>query len=138
MEKVLKSGAKIVVSMADFADANGLRKAVMTAVRGLPLGPNIMDVDMSVLKDALSDVGTSDAVERWMFQCAEKATYEGIPINRALFDDPKVGAQARKDYFEIAAAVAQENLAPFFETALTSLKTLIAKLKEKNESQPSK
>ncbi len=128
MEKVLNSGARLVVTPADFKDADGLRKAVIRSLKGVPLSPNILDTQMSSVKDAIFEIASSEEVEQLIFRCAIKATYDGARVEPALFDDPKVGAQARKDFHEMLAAIAWENVGPFFEQALSGLKPIIEKL----------
>lgn len=127
METVLKSGAKIAVTPADFAVANALRKALMKAMKGVPLGPEMLNQDVGVLGDLISNVGTSDEVEAAIFACGQRVLYEGRKFEPSLFDDPTIGAQARRDFLESSWVIVKENVYPFFETALSSLKTITAK-----------
>lgn len=99
MDFILKSGAKLTVSIAPFAVGNELRKAFRRASR--------------TNGDLLSD----DDMEKLFFLCAEKAIYAGAKVNKALFDDVKLGEQARGDYDEIFGKVLEVNLAPFFPPA---------------------
>lgn len=126
MEKILASGAKLEITTADFASANALRKALMKSLKGISLGPDILNQDMSVLAGIFADVGTSDEVESAIFLCGQKALYAGAKFDRSLFDDPKLGAPARRDFLEASWLIAKENVFPFFEQPLSLLKTLNA------------
>lgn len=126
METTLTTGAQVSITPADFVHANNLRKALMKSLKGVPLGPELLEQNVSVLADLFSQVGTSDEVEAAIFSCGQKVLYEGAKFDRALFDDPKLGAQARRDFLEVSWIVIKENVGPFFVTALSSLKTLTA------------
>lgn len=132
MEKVLSSGAKIDVTLADFAAANALRKSLMRSLKGIPLGPEIFEQDVSVLADLFAQVGTSEDVERDVFACGQKVLYAGRKFDPSLFDDPSLGPDARRDFLEVAFVIIKENVGPFFEQPLSLLKTLSA---SKTESQ---
>lgn len=123
MEKTLASGATVAITPADFAAANALRKSLMRAMKGVPLGPDMLHQDVSVLGDLLSQVGTSDEVENDIFVCGQRVLYAGRKFERTLFDDPSIGAQARKDFLEVAWLIVKENVYPFFEQTLSLLKT---------------
>lgn len=109
-EFVLGSGNKLVVSMSPFSDGNELRKSVSRCMTRC----NIKEIakDESVLQ-LMSD----DDVEKWIFVCAKASTYNGIKVNRDLFDDPKLSVQARGDFFEIVSKIMEVNLNPFFHQA---------------------
>ena len=132
MEKVLKSGTTMTITPADFAAANALRKSLMKSLKGIPLGPEMLQQDVSVLADLFAQVGTSDEVERDVFACGQKALYGERKFDRALFDDPTVGEQARKDFLEACWNIVQVNVLPFFDHPLSLLKTLTA---SKTENQ---
>lgn len=112
----LKSGATLVVSMAAFQDGNGLRKAVARSAAVREPGDYIGE---AAAQSLLAD----DGIEIWVFTCAKKAIYEGAKVSADLFDDPKLGAQARGDYFEIVSKILEVNLNPFFVTAFSESKT---------------
>ena len=138
MEVTLQSGAKLVVTPADFQDADALRKAVLRAVRGIQLNPTILDAEMNlqslianpnlatVFIDRILSVATAEDVEDCIFRCGVKAAYLNQPFSRALFDDPKVGQQAREDFHEICVQILKANLTPFFKQTFSVLKTFTA------------
>lgn len=123
----LDSGAKLHVTVAPFQDAKALSKALIKSVGGVPLSDNLMNMDMSVFKDILVNAATSDEVESALVRCMERATYNGIKVNNGLFDDPTMGDNARKDYFLICTKIVEVNCLPFFEQALSKLKTSLTK-----------
>lgn len=133
----LPSGTKFSVTPADFADAAGLNKALMRCMKSTDLGEwaksikasggvaSLLNLDVNVLKDALLEAMTSDALEAQLFKCLERCVYGGnTRVTKALFDDPSLGEKARQDYFSMAWRVVEVNCSPFFAQALSWLKTL--------------
>lgn len=121
-EKVLPSGAKLQITTAPFAEAHALLKALLSASKGLQLKTDVFQMDVSVLKDVMIEAATSDGVESALFRCMERAAYDGIKCSRTLFDDAKIGEQARADYYVIAWHVIEQNCAPFFGQAFSLLR----------------
>lgn len=113
-EFVLKSGATLVISMSPFEIGNELRKCVARCLR------NESD---ALSESALQKLISDNDVERQVFLCAQKAIYAGAKVNKDLFDDIKLGEQARGDYFEMFAKILEVNLNPFFQMASSALKT---------------
>lgn len=102
MDFVLKSGAKLTVSMAPFAVGNKIKKIFLLSGKS--------DVDLL----------TNEALEEQFWLAAQSAIYEGAKINQSLFDDLKLGLQAKRDYAEIFNNIVQFNLEPFFPAAANS------------------
>jgi len=102
MDFVLKSGAKLTVSVSPFEIGNKMRKAFRRIGK--------------VQGDLLAD----DEMEDLFFLAAQKAIYAGSKVNKQLFDDLKLGEQARGDYDEIFENVLDVNLSPFFPKAASS------------------
>lgn len=123
-EFVLPSGAKLVVTGAPFVQALALNKALMKAAKGLPMAADPLQMDLSVLKDAILGAATSDEVEAILFTCMERALYNGSRVNRGLFDEPGAGEDARKDFYVIAWHVIEVNCGPFFVQTFSWLKAL--------------
>lgn len=105
----LASGAKIHITPAQFQQAIALSKARMRCLKGL--GEN-----MTQFESALA-ITTSDELEEAFFECAKSSTYNDVRISRSLFDDPKIGEQARIDYMEILKRIIEVNCEPFFPLA---------------------
>lgn len=121
-EKTMKSGVKFVITEAGFGDAHALLTALLAEAKGVQLGENPMDMDVSVLKDIAIGAVTSKAVNEAMWKCLQKASYDGVRVEPGLFDDPKIGSAARSDYFEMAWECIRVNCGPFFAGALSALK----------------
>ena len=113
-EFILKSGAKLVVTMSPFSVGNSLRKAVARALSG--------QTD-ALSEGALNSLVANDEVEQIFFLCAQSAIYVGAKVNPALFDLPDLATQARGDYFEIFAKILEVNLNPFFPQASSGSST---------------
>jgi hypothetical protein len=116
MDFTLKSGAKLTVSMASFADGDELNDSVWECKksfieRGLPI-------------DLLAeDYFHNPRVKAAVMNCSKSAIYENAKVDARLFDDPKLGVQARGDLYEIVAKIMEINLNPFFVHASSGLST---------------
>ena len=135
MEYTLSSGARLTVTEAGFADADALTKAVLKSVRGVPLPDDLMSMPVDGLKDVLISAVVSDEVSQAFFRCAKSAVYENVRVIPGLFDDPKLGSQARKDYYEILWRVAEVNSGPFFASIFSRLKGAVQSKSASQESQ---
>lgn len=123
---VLGSGAKLHITTSPFTDANALRKALLKTAKGLPLAADPMAMDISILKDIFIEAASSDDVERCLFKCMERTSYQDVKVTASLFDDPKLGDQARTDMLEIYWKVIEVNCSPFFVKAFSALKARLA------------
>lgn len=122
MDFILPTGSKLTVSEASFPAADALLKALMRCAKGIPLGTDILKMDVTVLKDALIQAATSPEVDQAFFKCAERAVYENMKVTPALFDDPKLKDNARADYFLIQWYVIEVNCGPFFGKTFSILR----------------
>jgi hypothetical protein len=133
MEYTMASGSKLNVTMSSFQEANALKNALLVAVKGVPglddslLAGTAKDQEIGPILAILVNAATSEEVERHLFKCFERCTYDNIRVTRDLFDDAKIGLQARQDYYEMSVKVIQENCLPFFKQALS----LFAQLRTK-------
>lgn len=133
MEHILPSGAQLNITVAPFADAHALLKAILRSVKGMSLPQNISEVDMSMagiagnpqlfgtVVDKILSVAVSDDVEKALFKCLERTTYDGVKIHPVIFDDPKYTDRIREDYYSICLKVIEANCKPFFKTAFSEL-----------------
>ena len=135
MEYVLDSGAKLSVTQAPFINAMALYKALLASVKGLQLAEDVMNMDVTVLKDAAISAATSPEVEQALYKCARRATYNTFPVDPSLFDDPRIGTQAREDFYEIAWRVVEVNCGPFFKRTFLRLKGALAGITSSPESK---
>lgn len=135
-EFTLPSGAKLLVTLARFRDANELNKALIACLKGVALPKDPSDFNNSVIKEALVKAMTSSEVEASMFLCLGQCTYNEIRVTHDLFDDPKFGEKARTDYYPMCLKVAEVNCQPFFVWMLSAWKAYQEKI-EKSRSSPS-
>ena len=139
-DKKLKSGATLTINKACWEDSSDLHDALLAEIKGVQLSRAEFDVDfdpmqpMTLLKspaivgiaiDKLIAVAASKQVRTVLFRCFERCLYDGQKVDVDLFNDPKIGTQARKDYYEIAMAVAKENVADFFVNAFSVLTEML-------------
>ncbi len=122
MNFTLPSGAKLTVSESSYADATTLLKALTRCAKGIPLPQNFLEADVTVLKDMLVEAIVSEEVEGALFKCAQRAVYESMRVEKSLFDDPKLSAQARSDYFVILWHIVEVNCGPFFGKVFSELR----------------
>lgn len=98
----------------------------MAAAAGKPVEDDgAGDEGLNVIVDKVLAVAGSKAVKAAIFACSEKAVYmsdgteaSSVQFNPGaagygVFDNPKCLARAREDFYEIAKAIAEENLRPF-------------------------
>jgi hypothetical protein len=124
-EIVLESGARLNITIAPFADANALYKAILKSGKESGLSTDMMGLFSSAL--------VSEEVERCLFKCFERVTYNGIKLRKEIFDDPDVAFEhLREDYYIICIKVAEENCKPFFIATFSGLKELTQALSSLN------
>jgi hypothetical protein len=122
MNYKLPSGANLVVSESSYQDANALLKALTRCAKGIPLPKNLMEADVTMLKDMLVEAVVSEEVDAALFKCAERAVYESVRVDKTIFDDPKLREKARSDYFLILWHIVEVNCGPFFGKAFSELR----------------
>lgn len=99
----LKSGTILQITTAPFEAAVALVEAVRKATKGED--PNAEVGDAVVM---------NPDVRKAIYGVFDTALYGTIRLSPAIFDDLKVGDQARGDYFEICARLIEANCKPFF------------------------
>jgi hypothetical protein len=138
MEEItLASGAKLAITIAPFEDVMELQTVVAEALGKFSLPADLAGVDLSVagivghpsmlaeLTDKIKSVATSRDVRAIMMKCFARCTYNGARLNKELFDDPKVGADVRKDYYTLFMKVLEANCKPFFEQTFSAFSTVL-------------
>lgn len=133
MEITLTSGSKLNITVAPFAQAHALLKAILKAVKGMSVSNDVLGADMSLegirnspalftqIVEKVLAIAVSPEVEDRLFECFARATWNGERITRELFDDPKLGDQAREDYYTICLKVIEANCKPFFKQTFSGL-----------------
>lgn len=122
MDIVLPTGARLVVSEASYQDVDALMTALANAGIGVQLANDLLNMDVTILKDALLKSYASQALKDAIFKCAQRAVYENTKVTRGLFDDPKLKDKARADHFLILWEVVKVNCTPFFAQIFSVLK----------------
>jgi hypothetical protein len=129
----LPSGAILKITVAPFADAHGLLKAILKAVKGMQISGDALDTDMSLdglrkspavlsqLIDKVLSIATSEEVEMMLWKCFERTTYQGVKLVRTLLDDPNLSSGIREDYYTICMKVIEANCKPFFKQTFSGL-----------------
>ncbi len=134
MDFTLPTGAKLVVTEASYEDAIALLELLVGCMDGISLPNDIFQANVSVLKDLLVRAIKSQDVKAALFKCAQRATYENVRVEPALFDDPKLREKARADYFLILWRIVEVNCGPFFGKTFSELRE---RLKTSPYFQPS-
>lgn len=124
----LKNGALLTVSLAPFADANRLLKAIARELAQVNFDLGDLDLkeisgkDINVLKNAVFQLIQSDLVEAAVLKCAEKCLYNNQRITADTFKEES----DRQAYLPVVWEVMKANLSPFFAglnlSSLTSAK----------------
>lgn len=122
----LTSGSRIHITTASFANANALVKALLKAAEGMPLDESLLRKDVSILKDTVIRAATSPEVERALYACMERCSYNDIKLIPSNFDNPGTMDDFRRDYFEVCWKVVEVNCGPFFDKAFSTLKARLA------------
>lgn len=121
IEFTAKSGAKIVITEADWPDAKRLKMAIQNelAHTGVSLS---LDADVSGLVSAFMRVDSAKAVDDALWPCLARCTRNGDKINESMFN---TDLKAREDYYEIVIACVKANLLPLFASLYSWWKSLI-------------
>lgn len=131
-----KSGAKVILNIATFKEATTLKKTILSEAK--EAGIEVSDIQtpskkkgagvdsmkvLSLLKDLIVNIETSDGFESAVFSCLRHCTYDGKQINESFFDDCP---EAREDYYEVMIACAKFNLLPFVKNLPSVLSSLVS------------
>jgi len=134
MEKILSSGAKLMITRSDLEVCDRLLMAVTGELKqvnmdlGLGLGDllNFSEVSinkdgaLNTLKNAVFQIVSSASIRPILWECMERVVYNGQKVTRATFEDDK----AIGDYLTVAKEVLVANLLPFFPGASSKLSIL--------------
>jgi hypothetical protein len=136
-EFTAKSGAKVVINVAPWADAKRLKAAIEkeASASGIKFD---LKADISTIVSTMLSIDSSPVVDAALWPCLARCTRADAKITEATFDK----VDAREDYYEIMNACLLENFRPLFESLLSvlpeSLATIFTKQAKTNpESQNS-
>lgn len=99
----LRSGAKLHIDTAPFAQAVNLLEVVRKVASG-------MDKSLDVGDAALM----SPEVRLAIYEVFPWATYDNLKLYPRIFDEVELGEKVRGDYFEICSKLIEVNVQPFF------------------------
>lgn len=106
----LKSGARLKITLAPFADAKALYQAVLKELKDLKLGDS-QQIE-SVLKDALCIGFSSKEIDERLEVCLRRVLYNDLKIDEDTFEPEK----ARGDYLPLIYEVMKANIDPFLKS----------------------
>lgn len=134
-EITVPSGAKVVINPADFRASIALKNALQRE-----LAKSNTTLKMNLNSDALELgrlimlVDSSPEVNALLWPCLARCTYNDEKITEKTFEP----VEARQDYYDIVLECGRVNLSPFFESALSKLKTsplaALVSVSQKSES----
>lgn len=120
------SGATVIIRLAPFKDAIALKNAVARelAKSGVDLKllasekpGEAMKVDFKSIISALLSVDSSDDVNKALFLCLARCSYNDAKITPEIFEPDA----ARGDYYQVVLECVQANLLPFFTGLVSKL-----------------
>ncbi|AFC22577.1 hypothetical protein phi1422_0057 [Bdellovibrio phage phi1422] len=109
----LQSGAELKIGPASFRESKTLFDNVLKVVGKENWNPE-HEVDINFIKGIVSQALSSEDVERALWPCLARSTYNGHKITEDLFEDVKL----REDFLEICYEVGKENVLPFTKNLL--------------------
>ncbi len=119
----LPSGAKLEITLAPFADAHALQKAMAKELINIKLTGSTDIGDTNLIKDVICSAIASDKIENAINVCMKRCTYNGVKITPDTFEPE----EARGDYYQVCSEVAQENILPFTKSLYAQFGDMFAK-----------
>jgi len=105
----LDSGAKLAMTLAPFSDGHNLFKAFAKELEQADLDPNGDALNPMAIKNLFCRLAWSKDVEKCLWDCMKRATYNGVKITPDLFEEE----DAREDFIIVCSEVGSYNLGPF-------------------------
>jgi hypothetical protein len=121
-EVTLPSGAKLKITVSSFAVARDLFQAVSEELKGLHF-EHSTEIDIGFFKDLFCTGMASKKIEKCLWECMKKATYNDLRISEDTFEP----VEAREDYIPVMLEVAKENLVPFTKSLYASFGEVLKK-----------
>jgi hypothetical protein len=123
IEKKLPSGAKLKIQVAPFSDAKALYQAVLKELKGVKFDTKTQIPN--ILKDLACASFSSEDVERALWKCFERCTYDSGKGEMRINQDTFEPTEARGDYIDVCTAVAKENILPFVKSLYAEFLTVL-------------
>lgn len=134
MEKLLESGARLIITLSDFEVCDRLLIAVTKELEGVDINIGLksgnlndfmnMDIDkdaaLNTLKNAVLRLASSTVIRPILWECMGRAVYNGEKITSKTFQ----GESERGDWPIVAKEVLVANLLPFFPSLNSKLSML--------------
>lgn len=120
----LESGAVLDITLLPFEEAWGVSQAITREIERIEFDPrsiNFSDfqaTDILNLKSPICAILSSQAVIDAAKTCFKRCTYNGLKIDSQTFEK----RDCRADFLPVVFHVLKENISPFFENLLSSLK----------------
>lgn len=131
VEVKLPSGAELKVTLSEFDVADDLLKAYASAIKGMRISADD-ELDFNLFKDIIT-TGISDKdIQKHLWKCAERASYNGVRIDRNTFQP----AEARQDYLPAMFEIGKANLYPFLKGLFAKYAPLVEKVLNALASRP--
>lgn len=124
MELKFDNGDEAVINIASIQNALSLKNAISKAL--LAQGVKLANIDLNnvdSLLDAILATDSDESVNKAIFNCLAKSTYNKEKITLDIFEDEN----ARENYYEIIINCLKINLTPFLKPLISKLKDLVAK-----------
>lgn len=118
----LPSGAILEVTMSDFATSKALYQVISKELKGVKF--ESADRVEQMFKDIFCVAISSVEIEKAVWECMKRATYDGIKITPDTFESEK----AREDYLEVLFEVTRVNTLPFMKNLYAKFSPLLEKM----------
>lgn len=115
---ILPSGAELQITPAPFREAKALWQAILAELRDVRLESTAQMGGL--IKDALCATFSSPSVERALFECFKRCTYNGNRITDPAETFEPV--ETREDFLAACREVGLENVFPFTKSLLSAWK----------------
>lgn len=119
-----KSGAELVVKLAPFADSKALYQALCEEGLRVKLDA-AAEIDKNFFKDVFCVAMSSPKIERALWPCMERSTYNGMKIVPDTFET----ASAREDFIDVCMLVTEENVRPFLKNLSALFSPILERVK---------
>lgn len=127
-EVKLPSGATLKVQPSPFAISKALYQALLRELKAVSLKA---DTDMAmVYKDLFCAGFTSPEVERWLWECFKRCTYNRNGADLKIDESTFEPVECRDDFITICVEVTKENVFPFVKSLYAEFQRIIETKKD--------
>jgi hypothetical protein len=125
IKTTLPSGSILEITLLPFEEAWGISQMITKEIERIDFdikSVNFSDIKMTDVvnfKNPICAILSSKVVVEAAKICFKRATYNGLKIDSQTFEQ----REYRSDFLPVIFHVLKENISPFFENLLSSLKT---------------